>query len=115
MATTVSPNPFRSGQICITQIIDPPVYQLPPGLLPGVRVRTLVYEHGFWTVTEVERLEVRWQVFVILLVIEENQIPRSILPTVAVSSRTRSRSSPSLMQNSAARIGPSESGAEKSS
>ena len=70
MAGPVSPHPFRPGQICITQIIDPPAYQLPRGLPPGVRVRTLVYDHGFWTVAEVERLEVRWQVFVILLVIE---------------------------------------------
>ena len=70
MATAVSPYPFRSGQICITQIIDPPVYQLPPGLLPGVRVRTLVYDYGFWTVVEIDRQEVWWRVFVVLLLVE---------------------------------------------
>ncbi len=114
MADAVSPHPVRPGQICVTRTINPPVYQLPQGLSPGVRVKTMVYDYGFWTVMEIDRQEVRWRVFVILLVINENQIPRSILPTVAVSSRTRSRSSPSLMQNSAARMGPSPSGFEKS-
>ncbi len=49
--------------------MEPPVYQLPQGLSPGVRVKAMVYDYGFWTVIEVERQDVRWQVFVILLLL----------------------------------------------
>ena len=69
MATAVSPHPFRPSQICVTRIMEPPVYQLPQGLSPGVRVKAMVYDYGFWTVIEVERQDVRWQVFVILLLL----------------------------------------------
>jgi hypothetical protein len=70
MTGAVSPHPFRSGQICVTQTMNPPVYQLPQGLSPGVRVRTLVYDYGFWTVMEIDRQEVQWRVFVVLLLVE---------------------------------------------
>ncbi len=81
MTGAVSPHPFRSGQICVTQTINPPVYQLPQGLSPGVRVRTLVYDYGFWTVMEIDRQEVRWRVFVVLLVVEIGPWSRgTILP-----------------------------------
>ena len=70
MTGAVSPHPFRPGQICVTQTINPPVYQLPQGLSPGVRVKTMVYDYGFWTVMEIDRQEVRWRVFVVLLLVE---------------------------------------------
>jgi hypothetical protein len=57
----------RAGQICVTRGIQPPVFTLPFGLRPGVRVRTLALDKGYWTVEEVDRPQQRWRVFVILL------------------------------------------------
>ena len=62
-----SPHPFYPRQICVTRQIDPPVYRLPDGLPPGTRVRVLTFDHGFWTVEELDPPGRTWRVFVILL------------------------------------------------
>lgn len=61
------PHPHRPGQVCLTREMTPPVYRLPDGLAPGIRVRTVEQDHGFWLVEEVDRAGTRWRVFVVLL------------------------------------------------
>lgn len=63
-----SPHPTRPGQHCVTRrLIGAQVYRLPEGLAPGVRVRTVSVDHGFWTVEEIAAPTRRWTVYVILL------------------------------------------------
>lgn len=69
-----SPHPCRPGQICLTrELIGARVYRLPEGLPPGVRVRTLGYDHGYWEVHELDAPERTWTVYLILLEVVVNR------------------------------------------
>ncbi|MFM7102083.1 MAG: hypothetical protein ACKO3N_13030 [Verrucomicrobiota bacterium] len=73
MNGSLMPHSGRPGQVCLTREMTPPVYRLPDGLAPGVRVRSIEHDHGFWLVEEVDRPGTTWQVYVILLEV----VPRS--------------------------------------
>ena len=62
------------GEVCTTKAIDPPCYTLPPDLPPGLRVRLLAFEAGWWRVERADQPGgSTWSVYQILL--EPDPVP----------------------------------------